>query len=222
MDNDNISATAAIVGSKLDLTAPGNIGSTTPATGEFITLTVTNVITEFSTDGTFAGDSDGVVPTEKAVKTYINSISIPAGGIIMWSGSIASIPNEWALCDGTQGTPDLTDRFVIHADADAAGTNNVGDTGGSKTYSLPSHTHAGGSHTHPQNTQGGSAPDSGLHSITAANATGARIEGGTGSGNTWIYMGSGVSTGSGTTGSDGDESFSIRDKYYALAYIMKL
>ena len=31
---------------------------------------------------------------------------IPSGGIIMWSGSIASIPSGWALCDGTSGTPD--------------------------------------------------------------------------------------------------------------------
>ena len=39
--------------------------------------------------------------------------SMPAGGIIMWSGTIASIPAGWALCDGASGTPDLTDKFVI-------------------------------------------------------------------------------------------------------------
>lgn len=38
---------------------------------------------------------------------------MPAGGIIMWSGTIASIPLGWALCDGATGTPDLTDKFVI-------------------------------------------------------------------------------------------------------------
>ncbi|MGB0916417.1 MAG: hypothetical protein ACPGU4_02410 [Flavobacteriales bacterium] len=38
---------------------------------------------------------------------------MPAGGIIMWSGTIASIPAGWALCDGASGTPDLTDKFII-------------------------------------------------------------------------------------------------------------
>lgn len=36
----------------------------------------------------------------------------PSGGIIMWSGTLASIPTGWVLCDGTNGTPNLTDRFV--------------------------------------------------------------------------------------------------------------
>jgi hypothetical protein len=39
--------------------------------------------------------------------------SMPAGGIIMWSGTIASIPTGWVLCDGASGTPDLTDKFII-------------------------------------------------------------------------------------------------------------
>ncbi|MBL4586185.1 MAG: tail fiber protein [Flavobacteriales bacterium] len=42
-----------------------------------------------------------------------NSSNFPPGGIIMWSGTIASIPVGWALCDGSNGTPDLTDRFLI-------------------------------------------------------------------------------------------------------------
>ncbi len=41
------------------------------------------------------------------------SSGTPAGGIIMWSGTIASIPVGWALCDGASGTPDLTDKFII-------------------------------------------------------------------------------------------------------------
>ncbi len=48
----------------------------------------------------------------------------PAGGIIMWSGTIASIPVGWGLCDGSFGTPDLTDKFVISvaSSADNPGT----------------------------------------------------------------------------------------------------
>ena len=51
---------------------------------------------------------------------------IPIGGIIMWSGSIVSIPNGWRLCDGTNGTPDLRDKFVVGA----GNVYSVNDTGG--------------------------------------------------------------------------------------------
>ena len=68
--------------------------------------------------------------------------AIPAGVIVMWSGAVSVIPTGWVICDGANSTPDLTDRFVIHADADSAGTRNVGDTGGSHTKDL-SHNHTG-------------------------------------------------------------------------------
>ena len=42
---------------------------------------------------------------------------VPSGGIIMWSGLIADIPPGWVLCDGTNSTPDLRDRFIIGAPA---------------------------------------------------------------------------------------------------------
>ena len=42
-----------------------------------------------------------------------SSGGMPSGGIIMWSGTIASIPVGWALCNGASGTPDLTDKFII-------------------------------------------------------------------------------------------------------------
>jgi hypothetical protein len=38
---------------------------------------------------------------------------VPPGAIIMWSGALSSIPGGWALCDGTNGTPDLRDRFIM-------------------------------------------------------------------------------------------------------------
>ena len=82
--------------------------------------------------------------------TTISGIEgVPAGVIAIWSGAISVIPSGWYLCDGTNGTPNLTARFVIHADADSAGTYNVGDTGGSttsgahtlSTAEIPAHTH---------------------------------------------------------------------------------
>ena len=61
--------------------------------------------------------------------------SVPSGVIVMWSGSIASIPTGWVLCNGSNGTPNLTDRFVIAADQ--SGSYQVGSTGNG---SLPATT----------------------------------------------------------------------------------
>jgi microcystin-dependent protein len=67
---------------------------------------------------------------------------VPSGGIIMWSGAIGAIPTGWLLCDGTNGTPDLRDRFVVGAGSGYA----VGEQGGLgavslTTANLPAHTH---------------------------------------------------------------------------------
>jgi hypothetical protein len=51
---------------------------------------------------------------------------IPIGGIIQWSGSILSIPSNFQLCDGTNGTPDLRDKFIVGAGS----TYAVDDAGG--------------------------------------------------------------------------------------------
>lgn len=68
-------------------------------------------------------------------------MSLPVGIIALWRGSIATIPTGWNLCDGTNGTPDLRDLFILGAGS----TYNPGDTGGSAT-----HTHTGTTdgHTH--------------------------------------------------------------------------
>jgi hypothetical protein len=55
--------------------------------------------------------------------------AFPPGGIILWSGTIASIPSGWVLCNGTNGTPDLTDRFVIGAGG-SFNPNTSGTKGG--------------------------------------------------------------------------------------------
>ena len=67
-------------------------------------------------------------------------ISIQAfytGMIMMWSGSIASIPSGWALCNGSNGTPDLRNRFIVGAGS----TYNPNDTGGTSDAIVVSHTH---------------------------------------------------------------------------------
>ncbi len=45
--------------------------------------------------------------------TVATNGNVPVGGIIMWSGTIASIEPGWSLCDGSNGTPDLTDKFIV-------------------------------------------------------------------------------------------------------------
>jgi microcystin-dependent protein len=71
--------------------------------------------------------------------------TIPIGGIIMWSGTITSIPTGWNLCNGTNGTPDLRNKFVVGAWSDGSNTTypNVspGATGGNRNATVVSHTH---------------------------------------------------------------------------------
>jgi microcystin-dependent protein len=114
--------------------------------------------------------------TTLATTAFVRSI-IPAGVILMWSGSVASIPSGWLLCNGSSGTPDLRDRFIVGAGSSYA----VGATGGSATNTLttselPSHTHslsASGTtsstnidHTHSGTTGGMNSNASHTHSIT--------------------------------------------------------
>lgn len=63
------------------------------------------------------------------------------GMILMWSGAIVDIPDGWALCDGSQGTPDLRNRFIFGA----GGGSDPGDTGGSSQHN---HTFVDGPHQH--------------------------------------------------------------------------
>jgi microcystin-dependent protein len=101
----------------------------------------------------------GITVTAAQINT-----AMPAGGIILWSGAQAAIPTGWLLCDGTNGTPNLRDRFVVGAGT----TYAVGATGGAATVTLatgnlPSHSHtvninSGGqsaNHTHAVNINSG-------------------------------------------------------------------
>lgn len=87
--------------------------------------------------------------------------TIPIGGIIMWSGTTP--PNGWALCDGSNGTPDLRGRFVLGSgNASGLTSRTSGQTGGAERVALtatqmPVHNHnvnpaaftiSGGRHRH--------------------------------------------------------------------------
>ncbi|HEV2733563.1 MAG TPA: hypothetical protein VGV85_01955, partial [Longimicrobiaceae bacterium] len=73
----------------------------------------------------------------KSVKVTVNpglaSRMVPAGTILVWSGALSDIPAGWALCDGTNGTPDLRDRFVMGA----AGGAQPGHSGDADTHTHP-------------------------------------------------------------------------------------
>ena len=141
--------------------------------------------------------------------------------ILLWSGSIASIPSGWNLCDGTNGTPDLRNRFVV-----AAGdTYAVGATGGADSVTLdasqmPAHTHTFSGST---NTTGAHT-----HTVAAGNSSGGSniITTGNARSNDTSYTtysaGDHSHTFSGTTASTGGGgSHENRPPYYALAYIQK-
>lgn len=83
------------------------------------------------------------------VQTAFAEEGSPSRFIMMWSGLISDIPSGWALADGNNGTPDLTDRFLIGVKDKQSST---GTTSGSHTVSLsskhlPDHTHTGGTDT---------------------------------------------------------------------------
>jgi len=74
----------------------------------------------------------GIVGVQTAVGT-----TIPTGMISLWYGSIGSVPSGWYLCDGSNGTPDLRNRFIVGAGS----TYSVNATGGSADASVVAHTH---------------------------------------------------------------------------------
>ena len=63
----------------------------------------------------------------KVIRTSVSlDNSVPIGSILPYKGSLDDIPENWALCDGKNGTPDLRDRFITGAGK----TYSLGDTGG--------------------------------------------------------------------------------------------
>jgi len=72
---------------------------------------------------------------------------VPIGTIQGWSGALVDIPSRWRLCDGTHGTPDLRDKFVVGS----GDTYAVGAKGGNINHS---HDFTGDGHEHFQGETG--------------------------------------------------------------------
>lgn len=137
-----------------------------------------------------------VLPNLSGVTHHQEFQNFFKGMIVLWSGAVADIPNGWQICDGTNGTPDLQDKFIVGAGS----TYSVADTGGEATHTLtttemPAHTH-----TYDRKT-GGISGD--VAQLTAA-----------------IMCTTKTAIASSSTGGDG--AHENRPPYYALAYIMKL
>jgi hypothetical protein len=163
--------------------------------------------------------------TQIATCAFVLANSVPAGFIGMWSGTIATIPSGWYLCNGSNGTPDLRDKFIVGASSDEtaiAKTNITGaltKTGGTKDAINVSHTHTatssvtdpGHSHSFPNTAIAqGNSGQQGRTDGSQASAMGST------SGAT---TGISISTSISSAGSDGTNQ--NLPPYYALAFIMK-
>lgn len=147
----------------------------------------------------------GTVPTQPTSANLASAVaSIPTGGsgiptgcILIWSGASNAVPDGWALCDGTNGTPDLRGRFVLGYSS----SHKVGSTGGAETVTLttaqmPKHTH-----TFVYSTRFfGESGYAGVNGIAASSYSNTVTTSSTGSGSAHENM----------------------PPYYALCYIMKL
>lgn len=83
---------------------------------------------------------------------WVNKL-IPKGTIVMFSGLISTIPENWAICDGTNGTPNLVNKFIKACSTESAIGDNTTDLDSEnkltiKEENLPAHSHPHDPHTH--------------------------------------------------------------------------
>ncbi len=118
---------------------------------------------------------------ERKAASFADGGAVPIGGIILWSGALLTIPWNWALCDGSNGTPDLRDRFVM-----GAGNVAPGATGGANAVNLQ-HAHdqaatgSAGSHSHTQGETGYESSHTHTQGSTGSSGSHAHTQGDTGS-----------------------------------------
>ncbi len=199
-NNTNENSLYAYLQTGVDTYAPGSISSSdinANAAISYSQLSLSNSIVNADIN------SSAAIATSKIA--FSSGQLVPSGVIMMWSGTIATIPSGYYLCDGTNGTPDLRDKFIVGAKQDSGGvaktniTGSLTQSGGSTTIAtgnlpasgltltIPLYSpNAGGTSGVPQNTPGPS--DTTSNTYTTSNM---------GSGNPYTQP------------------------YFALAYIMK-
>lgn len=155
----------------------------------------------------------------KAAITYVDeeikkiaAYNVPQGAIVMWSGSVTKLPAGWVLCNGLNGSPNLTGKFIVGYSPNDSDYNGIGKMGGAAMTTLspeqmPAHKHIGSLQTWDQD--------------RVFNHFGCRkiIEGGVemvrGKWEFPMYQGY-------TSTEGGSKEHENRPPYYVLAYIMKL
>ena len=186
-----------------------------------------NYVTNVSVSNTDPGFNNLTLVDEN---NNMGSIQFPSGIIIIWNGSITTIPNGWTFCDGTLGTPDLRGRFIISVNSKANNNtnfittepNDVSVINNNKltltTANLPSHSHtlfdsyysegSGSFIPNPRSLDGVGLP--------AQNKW-------AGSGNSIGWNGNPLGSLNKTLANTGTgESISTIPPYYSVCYIMKL
>jgi hypothetical protein len=229
---------------RLRRTAGTTDGSTAGGTGARV-----RVQSQGSTTDAFTTTTATATGVTAPTTQYGYKGAVPVGGIILWSGATTTIPAGWQLCDGTNGTPDLRDRFVVGAGS----TYAVAATGGSATHthstpaltvpslsvpslsvpslsisglSIPSLSLTGTTDQGTNNTNrvaavNGCCSNYFSRDIHSHNVTGSTSTGTTGSGSTGTGSTGTGSTGTGTIAANTTGSGSSLPPYYALAYIMR-
>lgn len=174
--------------------------------------------------------STGTNTTQLATTEFVTvavTASFPSGGIIIWSGSASAIPTGWLLCNGTNSTPDLRNRFIVGAGS----TYAVGATGGTADAIVVSHTHTGTTNstsltgsltaTSQINTTGSIAAVGIVSAANIINSQMAGTSGGVANSNA-TYNINATHTHTFTTDSTGSSGTNANlPPYYALCYIMK-
>jgi hypothetical protein len=195
-----------------NFSAAGTPAGSTTGTGNVV-YSVSPTLTGTPLAPTAAnGTSTTQIATTAFVGTAISN-ALPSGVITLWSGSVASIPSGWLLCNGSSGTPDLRDKFIVGAGS----TYAVAATGGSANATLVSHTHTATSvvtdpghiHTLDRGSNGGFSDY--FQATTTFDSAALETNS--------AFTGITVATTNSTEGSSATNA--NLPPYYALAYIMK-
>lgn len=105
-------------------------------------------------------NSTKIATTEFVQNALVGKFEIPTGMILLWSGSSASIPTGWVLCDGANGTPDLRSKFIMGSGSDTYPDGAARPTVAGGSANVVGNTSSGGNHNHGAST--------GNHSLTEA------------------------------------------------------
>ena len=131
---------------------------------------------------------------------------MPKGAIVMWSGTTP--PTGWALCDGTNGRPNLSGRFIVGYDPNDKDYKTIGNDGGEKEVTLTAEKCAMLSHTHKYSYVYRTDTNDGNTFLSMTKKSGGE----------YLRIKTTTTTEASTTAKPHEN----RPPYYVLAYIMKI